>query len=388
MTRILALLLLCAVSVGATAATAPATPPKTEDDKVVFAIGEILSGSVKPFALTEHEMQLVSAGFAAGMHGAKTSVDADAYRPKIQALLSARAERGLSAAKAAGKAYRDKAATAKDTTTTASGLMMTTLRAGSGASPAAEDEVKVHYVGKLIDGTEFDSSIKRGQPATFKLNGVIPCWTEALPHMKVGGKARLVCPAELAYGQGGSARRARRAGSPIGSGSAGGTRNQRRAGTTRSSGSAGGGRKAAVRIMKYLHTMVRVADLAAARRFYCEALGLKELRHTDYEQGRYTLVFLSAPGDEAAQVELTHNWDPEVYTGGRNFGHLAYEVDDIYATCQRLMDHGVTINRPPRDGRMAFVRSPDQISIELVQRGGARPPQEPWASMPNVGNWS
>jgi FKBP-type peptidyl-prolyl cis-trans isomerase FkpA len=204
MTRILALLLLCAVSVGATAATAPATPPKTEDDKVVFAIGEILSGSVKPFALTEHEMQLVSAGFAAGMHGAKTSVDADAYRPKIQALLSARAERGLSAAKAAGKAYRDKAATAKDTTTTASGLMMTTLRAGSGASPAAEDEVKVHYVGKLIDGTEFDSSIKRGQPATFKLNGVIPCWTEALPHMKVGGKARLVCPAELAYGDRGS----------------------------------------------------------------------------------------------------------------------------------------------------------------------------------------
>ena len=139
--------------------------------------------------------------------------------------------------------------------------------------------------------------------------------------------------------------------------------------------------------MKYLHTMVRVSDLAAARRFYCEALGLAELRQMDYQQGRYTLVFLSVPGDEAAQVELTYNWEPEAYTGGRNFGHLAYEVDDIYATCQRLMDHGVTINRPPRDGRMAFVRSPDQISIELLQCGGARPPQEPWVSMPNVGNW-
>jgi lactoylglutathione lyase len=139
--------------------------------------------------------------------------------------------------------------------------------------------------------------------------------------------------------------------------------------------------------MKYLHTMVRVADLAAARRFYCEALGLKELRQIDNEKGRYTLVFLSAPGDETAQVELTYNWDPEVYSGGRNFGHLAYEVDDVYATCQRLMDHGVTINRPPRDGRMAFVRSPDQISIELLQRGGARPLQEPWTSMPNVGVW-
>jgi lactoylglutathione lyase len=139
--------------------------------------------------------------------------------------------------------------------------------------------------------------------------------------------------------------------------------------------------------MKYLHTMVRVVDLAAARRFYCEALGLKELRHIDNEQGRYTLVFLSAPGDATAQLELTHNWGPEAYSGGRNFGHLAYEVDDIYATCQRLMDHGVTINRPPRDGRMAFVRSPDQISIELLQRGGARPLQEPWTSMPNVGTW-
>ena len=139
--------------------------------------------------------------------------------------------------------------------------------------------------------------------------------------------------------------------------------------------------------MKYLHTMVRVGDLAAARRFYCDALGLKELRQIDNEKGRFTLVFLCAPGDDSAQVELTYNWDAEVYTGGRNFGHLAYEVDDIYATCQRLQDHGVVVNRPPRDGRMAFVRSPDQISIELLQRGGARPPQEPWTSMPNVGHW-
>jgi lactoylglutathione lyase len=139
--------------------------------------------------------------------------------------------------------------------------------------------------------------------------------------------------------------------------------------------------------MKYLHTMVRVSDLQASRRFYCDALGLVELDHADYEKGRYTLVFLSAPGDESAQVELTYNWDPEGYTGGRNFGHLAYEVDDIYATCERLRAHGVTINRPPRDGRMAFVRSPDNISIELLQRGSARPPQEPWLSMANVGSW-
>jgi lactoylglutathione lyase len=133
--------------------------------------------------------------------------------------------------------------------------------------------------------------------------------------------------------------------------------------------------------------MVRVADLGAARHFYCEALGLKELQQLDYERGRYSLVFLCAPGDESAQLELTYNWDPEIYGGGRNFGHLAYEVDDIYATCQRLLDHGVTINRPPRDGHMAFVRSPDQISIEILQRGAALQPREPWASMPNVGNW-
>ena len=133
--------------------------------------------------------------------------------------------------------------------------------------------------------------------------------------------------------------------------------------------------------------MVRVSDLQAARRFYCDALGLVELQRKDYEQGRYTLVFLSAPGDETAQVELTYNWDPEAYTGGRNFGHLAYEVDDIYATCERLRAHGVTINRPPRDGHMAFVRSPDNISIELLQRGAALAPREPWASMANVGSW-
>jgi lactoylglutathione lyase len=140
--------------------------------------------------------------------------------------------------------------------------------------------------------------------------------------------------------------------------------------------------------MKYLHTMVRVHDLAAARRFYCDALGLAQVGkdHVN-ERGRYTLVFLAPPGDESAQVELTWNWDPETYAGGRNFGHLAYEVDDIYATCQRLADHGVTINRPPRDGRMAFVRSPELISIELLQRGGAQPPREPWVSMPNVGSW-
>jgi lactoylglutathione lyase len=133
--------------------------------------------------------------------------------------------------------------------------------------------------------------------------------------------------------------------------------------------------------------MVRVRDLAAAHHFYCDALGLHEVRRIENERGRYTLVFLSAPGDESAQVELTYNWDPEDYTGGRNFGHLAYEVDDIYAACQRLQEHGVIINRPPRDGRMAFVRSPDLISIELLQRGGARPAQEPWASMPNTGSW-
>jgi lactoylglutathione lyase len=133
--------------------------------------------------------------------------------------------------------------------------------------------------------------------------------------------------------------------------------------------------------------MVRVTDIDASLGFYCDALGLQEVRRTDNDKGRFTLVFLAAPGDENAQVELTYNWDAEVYTGGRNFGHLAYQVDDIYATCQRLLDHGVTINRPPRDGRMAFVRSPDHISIELLQKGGALAPQEPWLSMTNLGEW-
>jgi lactoylglutathione lyase len=139
--------------------------------------------------------------------------------------------------------------------------------------------------------------------------------------------------------------------------------------------------------MKYLDTMVRVSDIDESLDFYCNKLGLVELRRYDSEAGRFTLVFLAAPGDEEAQVELTHNWDPEEYGEGRNFGHLAYRVDDIYALCQKLMDAGVTINRPPRDGHMAFVRSPDNISIELLQEGDALPPKEPWASMPSVGHW-
>jgi lactoylglutathione lyase len=139
--------------------------------------------------------------------------------------------------------------------------------------------------------------------------------------------------------------------------------------------------------MKYLHTMLRVTDLDASLRFFCGALGLKELSREDYPKGRFTLIFLAAPGDESAQIELTHNWEPERYTGGRNFGHVAYAVDDIYATCKRLTEHGVTINRPPRDGHMAFVRSPENISIELLQRGAALEPAEPWKSMPNTGEW-
>jgi len=139
--------------------------------------------------------------------------------------------------------------------------------------------------------------------------------------------------------------------------------------------------------VKYLHTMVRVSDIDASLDFYCDKLGLVELRRHENEKGRFTLVFLAAPGDENAQVELTYNWDPEEYGEGRNFGHLAYAVDDIYATCQSLMDTGVVINRPPRDGRMAFVRSPDNISIELLQKGESLPAAEPWASMENVGTW-
>lgn len=146
--------------------------------------------------------------------------------------------------------------------------------------------------------------------------------------------------------------------------------------------------------MRYLHTMVRVRDLDASLDFYCTKLGLVETRRMDNEAGRFTLVFLAAPKDKgaaetnrASELELTYNWDPEVYEGGRNFGHLAYKVDDIYAVCQSLMDAGVTINRPPRDGRMAFVRSPDNISIELLQEGDAQAPAEPWASMENIGSW-
>ena len=139
--------------------------------------------------------------------------------------------------------------------------------------------------------------------------------------------------------------------------------------------------------MKYLHTMVRVNNLEDSLDFYCAKLGLVEMRRRDDAKGRYTLVFLCAPNDESAQLELTYNWDPEAYGGGRNFGHLAYEVCDIYSTCDQLMKGGVTINRPPRDGRMAFVRSPDNISIELLQKGAGLEPQEPWLSMPNSGEW-
>jgi lactoylglutathione lyase len=139
--------------------------------------------------------------------------------------------------------------------------------------------------------------------------------------------------------------------------------------------------------MRYLHTMVRVRDLEASLDFYVKKLGLRELRRKESEAGRFTLVFLAAPGDESAQLELTYNWDPEDYGSARNFGHVAYEVDDIYATCERLMSEGVTIHRPPRDGHMAFIRSPDLISIELLQKGEPLTKAEPWASMPNVGSW-
>jgi len=143
--------------------------------------------------------------------------------------------------------------------------------------------------------------------------------------------------------------------------------------------------------MKYLHTMVRITDIETSLDFYCNKLGLRKQRQFDSEQGRFTLIFLVADGDESSDsppaLELTYNWDPEDYGEGRNFGHLAYAVDDIYAVCQRLLDAGVTINRPPRDGRMAFVRSPDNISIELLQAGAALEPKEPWLSMPNTGHW-
>lgn len=139
--------------------------------------------------------------------------------------------------------------------------------------------------------------------------------------------------------------------------------------------------------MKYLHTMVRVTDVDASLKFYRDALGLEEIRRTDNEKGRYTLIFLAAPGQHDTPVELTYNWDPEVYTGGRNFGHLAYEVDDIYAFCEKVQKMGITVNRPPRDGNMAFIRSPDNISIEILQKGAPLPPAEPWLSMKNTGVW-
>lgn len=146
--------------------------------------------------------------------------------------------------------------------------------------------------------------------------------------------------------------------------------------------------------MQYLHTMIRISDVDASLEFFCNKLGLVEMSRNDYEKGRFTLIFLAAPedverakADRAPMVELTYNWDPEQYSGGRNFGHLAYRVEDIYEVCQRLVDGGVTINRPPRDGHMAFVRSPDNISIEILQRGESLPPKEPWKSMPNTGEW-
>ncbi len=146
--------------------------------------------------------------------------------------------------------------------------------------------------------------------------------------------------------------------------------------------------------MQYLHTMIRISDVDESLDFFCNKLGLVQVRRNDYEKGRFSLIFLAAPedverakADKAPMVELTYNWDPEEYTGGRNFGHLAYRVDNIYEVCQRLMDAGVTINRPPRDGHMAFVRSPDNISIEILQRGESLPPKEPWKSMPNTGEW-
>ena len=139
--------------------------------------------------------------------------------------------------------------------------------------------------------------------------------------------------------------------------------------------------------MKYLHTMVRVTDVDASLKFYRDALGLEEIRRTDNEKGRYTLIFLAAPGQHDTPVELTYNWDPEVYTGGRNFGHLAYEVDDIYAFCDKVQKMGIAVNRPPRDGNMAFIRSPDNISIEILQKGAPLPPAEPWLSMKNTGAW-
>ncbi|MGH8254250.1 MAG: FKBP-type peptidyl-prolyl cis-trans isomerase, partial [Steroidobacteraceae bacterium] len=184
-------------------AAAPAGSAVSEQDKMLFAIGEILSASVKPFALRESEMRQVQAGFASGLRGKQSGVDIETYRPKIQALLTERVAAATEKTKAAGKAYRAKAAAAKGAITTPSGIVLNTLIAGTGDSPTAEDEVEVQYEGKLVDGTVFDSSIKRGNPATFKLNAVVPCWTEGLQHMHLGGKSTLICPPELAYGDNG-----------------------------------------------------------------------------------------------------------------------------------------------------------------------------------------
>ncbi|HKC17402.1 MAG TPA: FKBP-type peptidyl-prolyl cis-trans isomerase [Steroidobacteraceae bacterium] len=233
MTRILPLLLLCALPAGAYAAataapaaapaSAPAAAPaahaaapaashaaaptaatpaaaKSEEDKLIFAVGQLLSRSVAAFDFNDHEKQVVQAGLASGLRDPKAAASADPYLPKIQALLQERSGKVMAKTKAAGKAYRDKVTSAKNTTTTASGIVMTTLKAGTGASPKADDEVKVDYEGSLTDGTVFDSSIKRGQPATFKLTEVVPCWTEAVQLMKVGGNSRVVCPSDLAYG--------------------------------------------------------------------------------------------------------------------------------------------------------------------------------------------
>jgi FKBP-type peptidyl-prolyl cis-trans isomerase FkpA len=211
MTRIFVLLLLSTLPAGAfaAAAAAPAAAPAgksmTEDDKVIFAVGEILSSSVKPFAFSEHEMQLVREGFDAGMHGKKTGIDAESYRAKIQTMLTERLKKSIAAAKTAGQAYRSKAAAETGATTTASGIVMTTMQAGSGPSPTPDDQVKVQYEGRMIDGSVFDSSKQHGgQPASFKVSGVVPCWTEALQHMSVGTKLKLVCPPELAYGDRGA----------------------------------------------------------------------------------------------------------------------------------------------------------------------------------------
>ena len=207
MIRALSLILMSTLS-AATWAAAPAPAaaggPQTEEEKTAYAIGHIVAGNLKNFAFTKHEIQMVQSGFAAGLAGKKPPIDVDSYRPKAQALQVARAAAQTVKNKEAGKAFRVKAAADKNTETTGTGIVITTLTEGSGAAPTASDKVKVHYEGKLIDGTVFDSSIKRGEPATFPLSGVVPCWTEALQHMKVGGKSRIICPAELAYGDRGS----------------------------------------------------------------------------------------------------------------------------------------------------------------------------------------